>query len=111
MEHSPSSLSLSYNLQAVGMDYDRAMFGMKLADCRYEVFCSSESDTPPAPVRVKACAFVCVNTTHQPNRWLSASWYTAYGWWSWNVLSYSETGRDLEYYHSTSSAVEELRKR
>lgn len=34
MENTPCSLALSYSLQAVGMDYDRAMFGMKLSDCR-----------------------------------------------------------------------------
>lgn len=37
MENTPCSLALSYSLQAVGMDYERAMFGMKLADCRWVV--------------------------------------------------------------------------
>ncbi len=31
---SPSSLTVHYNLQNVGMEYDRSLFGMKLADCR-----------------------------------------------------------------------------
>lgn len=31
---SPNSLSVHYNLQNVGMEYDRSLFGMKLADCR-----------------------------------------------------------------------------
>ena len=31
---SPSGLSVHYNLQNVGMEYDRTLFGMKLADCR-----------------------------------------------------------------------------
>ncbi|KAF5833356.1 flagellar associated protein [Dunaliella salina] len=34
MVSSPSSLSVHYNLQNVGMEYDRSLFGMKLADCR-----------------------------------------------------------------------------
>lgn len=31
---SPSALTVRYNLQNVGMEYDRSLFGMKLADCR-----------------------------------------------------------------------------
>jgi hypothetical protein len=30
----PSSLKVHYHLQNVGMEYDRTLFGMKLADCR-----------------------------------------------------------------------------
>lgn len=30
----PSALTVHYNLQNVGMEYDRSLFGMKLADCR-----------------------------------------------------------------------------
>lgn len=37
MQHSPSSLSISYSLKSVGMDYDRTMFGMTLTDCRWVV--------------------------------------------------------------------------
>ena len=29
-----TSLSLSYGMMNVGMDYDRSLFGMKLSDCR-----------------------------------------------------------------------------
>ena len=31
---SPSSLAVHYTLPNVGMEYDRSLFGMKLADCR-----------------------------------------------------------------------------
>mmetsp|Transcript_24485 Transcript_24485/g.62214 ORF Transcript_24485/g.62214 Transcript_24485/m.62214 type:complete len:392 (-) Transcript_24485:328-1503(-) len=34
MGNSPSALAVHYNLQNVGMEYDRSLFGMKLADCR-----------------------------------------------------------------------------
>lgn len=34
MSNSPSGFSLTYNLRNVGMEYDRALFGMKLSDCR-----------------------------------------------------------------------------
>mmetsp|Transcript_14515 Transcript_14515/g.31579 ORF Transcript_14515/g.31579 Transcript_14515/m.31579 type:complete len:396 (+) Transcript_14515:216-1403(+) len=34
MINSPSSLAVKYNLRNVGMEYDRSLFGMKLADCR-----------------------------------------------------------------------------
>eukprot|EP00199_Chlamydomonas_sp_CCMP681_P001676 CAMPEP_0119112800 /NCGR_PEP_ID=MMETSP1180-20130426/41743_1 /TAXON_ID=3052 ORGANISM="Chlamydomonas cf sp, Strain CCMP681" /NCGR_SAMPLE_ID=MMETSP1180 /ASSEMBLY_ACC=CAM_ASM_000741 /LENGTH=347 /DNA_ID=CAMNT_0007100509 /DNA_START=54 /DNA_END=1097 /DNA_ORIENTATION=+ len=34
MVNSPSSLTVHYNLHNVGMEYDRSLFGMKLADCR-----------------------------------------------------------------------------
>ncbi|KAL6761037.1 hypothetical protein V8C86DRAFT_993653 [Haematococcus lacustris] len=34
MINSPSALAVRYNLQNVGMEYDRSLFGMKLADCR-----------------------------------------------------------------------------
>lgn len=32
--HGPSSLKLKYGPEAVGMDYERALFGMKLSDSR-----------------------------------------------------------------------------
>lgn len=34
MANSPSALTLCYSLQNVGMEYERALFGMKLCDCR-----------------------------------------------------------------------------
>jgi len=34
MVNSPSSLTVTFDLKDVGMDYDRSLFGMKLSDCR-----------------------------------------------------------------------------
>lgn len=34
MGNSPTSLTLCYGLRNVGMEYERALFGMKLCDCR-----------------------------------------------------------------------------
>mmetsp|Transcript_15118 Transcript_15118/g.44566 ORF Transcript_15118/g.44566 Transcript_15118/m.44566 type:complete len:203 (-) Transcript_15118:1051-1659(-) len=44
MINSPSSLSVHYSLKNVGMDYDRSLFGMKLADCRALARCLEKAE-------------------------------------------------------------------
>lgn len=41
---SPSGLSVHYSLKNVGMEYDRSLFGMKLADCRSLAKCLEKTE-------------------------------------------------------------------
>ncbi|GAX76195.1 hypothetical protein CEUSTIGMA_g3639.t1 [Chlamydomonas eustigma] len=45
MINSPSALAVHYSLKNVGMEYDRSLFGMKLADCRTLAKCLEKSET------------------------------------------------------------------
>ncbi|KAG1660164.1 hypothetical protein FOA52_005264 [Chlamydomonas sp. UWO 241] len=45
MINSPSSLAVQYSLKNVGMEYDRSLFGMKLADCRALAKCLEKTET------------------------------------------------------------------
>lgn len=41
---SPSGLGIHYSLKNVGMEYDRSLFGMKLADCRSLAKCLEKTE-------------------------------------------------------------------
>lgn len=44
LRSSPSSLTVHYTLKNVGMEYDRSLFGMKLADCRALAKCLEKTE-------------------------------------------------------------------
>ena len=47
MLSSPSGLAVNYTLKNVGMEYDRSLFGMKLADCRSLAKCLEKTEVGP----------------------------------------------------------------